>query len=219
MRVRTLLTLTAAALLPAAALAQAELSALVGYRGGDSAFLVEADAPLVDCLLPPCVVARARTPESEVLGLVLDLPLAGGWMAEALVNRQQANLRLAAPPGLDAGPLGAERFELTTLQVGLLHRWRPVAGGLEPFVAGGVGLARVESSAAVLTRPVRPGEPGRRLAADEVFAASLGGGARLALGRRLGLRLEGRGYRTELPRELGGALVQFELSAGLTARL
>ncbi len=216
---RILIPLALAVLLPAAALAQAELSALVGYRGGDAAFLVEADAPLVDCLLPPCVVAEARTPESEVVGLVLDLPLADGWMAEALINRQQANLRLALPAAFAVDRVGAERFELTTLQVGLLHRWQPVAGGLEPFVAGGVGLARVESSAAVLARPVRPGEPGRRLAADEVFAASLGGGARLALGRRFGLRFEGRGYRTELPAELGGALVQFELAAGLTARL
>lgn len=216
---RILITLAVAALVwaPAAALAEAELTAVLGYRGGDSSFLVEADAPFIVCVTSPCIVADARTPESGVLGLVLDVPIRQGWMFEALLNRQDADLRLASHPS--NGTLRAESFELTTFQVGLQRRWEPVAGGLEPFVAGGIGVARVESSGATLTRPIVPGDVGRRLGAEEGFSASLGGGARLALGERFGLRLEGRGYRADLPRELGGELVQVELSVGLSARL
>lgn len=209
--------LAAILLLPAAAPAEVELTAVLGSRSGDSAFLVEADAPQIACFAPPCIPADARTPESEVLGLVLDVPIRDGWMLEALINRQDADLRLDAGPGV--GRLKPESFELTTFQVGVQHRWQPVAGGLEPFLAGGVGIARVDSSAAVLDRNFQPGDSGRRLGSDEGFSASLAGGARLPLGERFGLRFEGRGYRTELPAGLGGTLSQIELSIGLSARL
>ena len=57
-------------------------------------------------------------------------------------------------------------------------------------------------------------------------SASLAGGARLRLSQRLGLRLEGRAYRVDLPDELGPhmrrrgseSLDQTELTAGLAVR-
>jgi hypothetical protein len=217
MRRTPTLLVAAVVLAPPAALAQVEITAILGYRGGDSSsFLVEANTPRIACLVPPCVVAEAGTPESEVLGLVLDVQVARGWMVEALISRQDAELELRVPPAVSGVEVLPESFELTTLQIGLLRRWG--GGGLEPFVAGGAGIARVESSGAVLTPPVLPGDSGRRLGSEEVLSASLGGGARLGLGPRLGLRLEGRAWWTDLPSGLGGALVQGELGVGLSFR-
>lgn len=215
---RVLSALAALTLLPAAAAsAQSELTAVLGYRSGDGAFTVEADALDIACLVPPCFVAEARTPESEALGLVLDVPIAGGWLFEALLNRQSADLRLAAGLPLEAARLAPESFELTTLQVGAQRRWG--GGAVTPFVAAGVGVARVESSAAVLTPPIDFGEVGTRLGAREVLSLGLGGGARQPLGPRWALRYELRAYWTDLPQELGGALLQIELGLGLAIRL
>ena len=214
---RTLIMLAAVVFLPAVASAEGELSVMLGYRGGDASFLVEADVPFIACLIPPCVVAEARTPESETLGLVLDVPIASGWMFEVLLNRQEDNLRLATDLSAEAGRPMPESFDLTTLQVGAQHRWG--TDRLAPFVAGGIGVARVETSAGILGSPVRAGDVGRTLGAKEVLSVSLGGGTRLAFGPRWGLRLEARGYLTDLPAEMGGELVQTEVSIGLSARL
>lgn len=204
------------ALLAGAAAAQVELAGVLGYRGGDRSFPVEARTPGIACLIPPCVVAEASTPESEVLGLMLDVPVADGWALEALVNRQDADLRLATGLAPEAGKTEPESFELITLQVGAMRRWE--GGALTPFVAAGIGVARVETSALVLTRPPVVGEPGRRRDASEGLSLSLGGGARQALGPRWGLRYEARAYWTDLPAELGGELVQIEVGLGLAVR-
>ncbi len=203
--------------LAAAAGAESELSLVLGYRAGDASFPIEADARGIACLVPPCVVADASTPESEVLGLVLDVAVAPDWMFEARIDRQDGDLRLSAPQPPEAGPVTPESFELTTIQVGLLRHW--AGDGLAPFVAAAVGLASVETSAAILDPPVGPGEAGRRLGSKDGLAFSLGGGARKSLGPRWGLRLEARGLWVDLPRELGGELVQLELAVGVSARL
>jgi hypothetical protein len=197
--------------------AEIELSLVLGYRSGDTSFLVEADAPFIACLVPPCVVAEARTPESEVPGLVLDVPIASGWMFEALLNQQEGSLRLATDLPVEAGPLAPESFDLTTLQVGVLRYWD--RDGLVPFAVAGIGVARAETSAALLTSPFRVGEVGRRIGSREALSLSLGGGGRLPLDARWGLRFEARAYWTDLPAELGGELAQAEVSVGLSARL
>jgi hypothetical protein len=212
-----LILLAVVALLPAIAPAESELSVMLGHRGGDVTFLVEADSPFIACLIPPCVVAEARTPESEVLGLVLDVPIASGWMFEVLLNRQRDELDLVTDLSSEAGRPVAESYELTTLQLGAQRRW----GGyrLKPFVAAGVGVARVETSAGILDSPVRAGDSGIALGARDVLSVSLGGGVRLAIGPRWGLRLEARGYLTDLPAEIGGELAQIEVGFGLSATL
>ena len=158
--------------LPVAAVAAGELALVLGARIGDVSFPVEADATGIACLIPPCVVAEASTPESEVLGLVVDLPIARGWMFEARLDRQDADLDLATTLPPEAGPIAAERFELTTLQLGVQRRW--AGEELMPFVAAGVGLASAETSAAVLERPIGAGEPGRRLGSMDGLAVRLG---------------------------------------------
>ena len=214
-RVSLLLALLLAA--PLAAAAESEVSLVLGYRGGDAGFPVEAEARDIACLVPPCVVAEAGTPESEVLGLVLDVAIRPGWMLEARLDRQDGDLRLATSLPPEAGTVAPESFELTILQAGLLRRW----GGepWAPFAAGGVGLARARTSAAVLDSPPGFGEPGRRLGSRDGLAVALGGGARRQLAPRWGLRLEARGLWIDLPRELGGELVQIEIGVGLARRL
>ena len=204
--------------LPAAAAgAETGLTLVLGYRGGDASFPIEADAGGIACLVPPCVVAEASTPESAVLGLVLDVPISQRWMFEARLDRQEADLRQATALPLEAGPLTPQSFELTTLEAGVLRRWP--GDGLAPFVAAGVGIAGIETPAAVLSASWAPGETGRRLGSRDGMAFSLGGGALKELGRSSGLRFEVRGLWVDLPRELGGELVQIEVAAGLTLRL
>ena len=204
-------------LLATAAAAETELTFVLGYRGGDASFPIEADAGGIACLVPPCVVAQASTPESEVLGLVLDVPISRRWMVEARLDRQEADLRQATALPPEAGPLAPQSFELTTFQVGMLRRWP--GERLKPFAAAAVGIASVETSAAVLTASFVPGESGRRLGSRDGMAVSLGGGAARELGRRSGLRFEARGLWVDLPRELGGELMQIEVAAGVTLRL
>ena len=211
------LLLTLLVCLPAIAGAQSELSVVLGYRGGDASFLVEGDAPDVACLVPPCVVSGARTPEGASWGVVLDVPIAAGWMFEALLNRQEGDLRLAAAPPVASGRLASESFDLSILQVGVLRRWG--AGRLAPFGVAGAGVARVSSSAGVLSPPVGPGDVGRELGSADGLAASLGGGARWEIDPRWALRFEARAYWIDLPSGLGGELVQVEVSVGLSARL
>ena len=201
----------------AAAAAAGELALVLGYRTGDVSFLVEADATGIACLLPPCVVAEASTPESEALGLILDLPIAQGWMFEARLDRQDADLSLSTTLPPEAGPVGAEGFELTSFQVGVLRQW--AGDGLRPFATAGVGLASAKTSAAVLEPPIGPGEAGRRLGSRDGLAISLGGGAKKALGSRWGLRLEARVLWIDLPSEVGGKLTQLGLEVGLSTRL
>lgn len=148
---------------------------------------------------------------------MLDVPIASGWMLEALLNRQEGDLRLAAELPPEVGPLKAESFELTTLLAGVQRRWQ--RGELVPFVVVAIGVARAESSARILTGPIQPGESGRRLGTSEGLALSLGTGARLALDDRWGLRFEARAQLSDLPSELGGQLVQLEIGVGLSTRL
>lgn len=203
--------------LPVAAWAQSELTLVLGYRAGDASFPVEADATGIACLVPPCVVADAGTPETEVLGLVLDVPIGARWMLEARLDRQEGDLSLATGLPPEAGPVTPESFELTTLQLGALRRW--AGDGLSPFLAASIGVARVETSARVLTLPVRPGQAGRRPGSEEGLAVSVGTGVRKALGPRWGLRFEARGLWTDLPPDLGDELVQLEVGLGLSLRL
>jgi len=190
---------------------------MLGYRGGNTSFPIEAEAPFIACLIPPCVVAEASTPEGGVAGLVLDVPIASGWMFEAFLSRQEGGLSLLAEVSSEAGRLTPESFDLTILQIGAQHRWDH--DRLAPFAAAGIGVARVETSAGILDTPVGAGDVGMTLGAREVLSLSLGGGVRLALGPRWGLRLEARGYLTDLPEEMGGELVQGEVSFGLSTRL
>lgn len=202
-------------LVPAVAAADVEVTLMAGQRSGEAHYSIEADGEgvLILCVTVPCLLAEARTEESEAFSLIVDVPISNRWMVEGLLTRQEGDLELSSP--FPPEFLSAETFDLTTAQIGLLRQWREER--LRPFVAGGVGVTRFETSAGVYDQPPAPGVPSRSGDTDGL-SASLAGGLKASLSERLALRLEGRYFWHDLDDRLGGALEQTEISLGLTAR-
>ena len=201
-------------LLPAAAVAGVEVTVAAGHRSGDAAFPIEATGPLILCITTPCVLAEAHTEDDRLIpSLIVDVPVGGGWLVEGLLTWHDGDLELRS--GFPPGALDRETFDATTLLVGAQRRWGD--GRLRPFAAAAIGATTFESSARAYERPIFPGIVATPVDED-VPAASLAGGVLAELGARLAARLEARAFWHELPRRLGGALVQAELSVGLTYR-
>ena len=202
-------------LVSAVAAADVELTLMAGHRSGQAAYSIEADGAgvLILCVTVPCLLAEARTEKGETFSLVVDVPISGQWMVEGLLTRQEGDLELSSafPPEF----LSAETFDLTTAQIGLLRHWREER--LRPFVAGGVGVSRFQTSAGVYDRPPAPAVPSRSGDSD-ALSASLAAGLKATLSERLALRLEGRYLWHDVSDRLGGSLDQTEISLGLTAR-
>ncbi len=201
-----LLTLTLA---PAAAGAGVELTLTGGYRWGEAELLTEDYTRLILCVTTPCAPAAGRAGDNTALGLILDVPIARGWMFEALLNRQDGHV--AFPGTL----LPRESYESTTTQIGVQRYWERERW--TPFVAVGLGVTRWETSALAYRPPLLPGIVVQPLD-EEVFSGSIAGGVKLPLTSRFGLRLEGRYYHIDLPPAVGGSLGQTEATAGLTFR-
>lgn len=108
------------------------------------------------------------------------------WL-EFLANRQETELIE------DEGLFGNERsvadVDVTYVQVGLLAQFGN--GQVQPFVAGGLGVAHLA-----------PDFPGT--SDEDRFAASFGGGVKIRFNDNLGLRLEARGYVVDLDDENRG---------------
>lgn len=211
---RNLLALLLASflVLPAAASAGPELTLSAGRRSGEVGFLTDVDA-LIVCVTTPCPVAEARTADDRVrYTLILDVPFSRRWMVEVLFTEQDG----AHEFDLGVSPLPSRgTYEWTTAQAGVLRHWRE--DRLRPFAAAALGATRFESTALAYQRPLFP-EITAFPVDEEVLSASLAGGIKVGLGRRLALRLEGRGWWHDLPDWLDGALWQGEASAGLTYR-
>lgn len=188
-------------LLPAATHAQPgrfEITPMAGYRlKGDF------DARRSDAFDPRFNV---KVDESAVYGAVLDIPLSPNWQLEILANRQQS--RFVADRGLLTPGTILGDVDLTVVQAGFLYQWGE--GQVNPFVAGAAGLTRIDPKSA-------------ELSSDDRFSASLGGGVKIFFSQNLGLRLEARGYWTDLDTEnqgrdlfdTGNSLSQGEGSVGL----
>jgi len=125
----------------------------------------------------PAGPGQAEADPSLSLGVVVDFPVRPDARMEIFFDRQE--LAFVGEPT----PSGTERFDLTIdyLQAGGVYE--PRADGTRPFVAVDLGLTRVEADGATVGDSVG-------------LSASIGGGAKLAIGRRLALRLELRGYAT-----------------------
>ncbi len=163
-------------LLPTVAVAQPgrfELTPVAGYRlEGDF------DAQSSDVFDPDLNV---KVDESAVFGLILDIPVAPNWQLEILANRQRSSFiedRGLLTPSSTLGDV-----DLTILQGGFLFQWGE--GQVSPFVTAAAGLTRIEPKF-------------NDLSSDDRFSASLGGGVKLFFSHNLGLRLEARGYWTDL---------------------
>jgi outer membrane protein with beta-barrel domain len=189
-------------LLPSAAFAQLgrfELTPVGGYRlDGDF------DARSSDVFDPDLNVT---VDASGVFGLLLDIPLSPNWAIELLANRQQTEFvvdRGLLTPSTELGDV-----DLTVIQAGILLQWGE--GQAVPFVTAAAGLTRIEPKF-------------NELASDDRFSASVGGGVKVFFSENLGLRLEGRGYWTDLDTgfddrfdryDSGDGLFQGEGSVGL----
>lgn len=205
--------LPVAALLPEVALAEREITPLVGIRQGTVEFSTGIGCVALEGVRCPFF---AKSDDSSTIGVLVDLPVRDRLDIELLVNRQASELTFRDNVG--ELPLSADRaradLDVTHLQAGL--RWSWELGRFRPFGAFGAGFTRLESD------PLFNGSIGITRA-----SASLAAGARVRLGERVGLRLEARGYRVDLPSELGphmpllrqgDDLEQTELTTGLAVR-
>jgi Outer membrane protein beta-barrel domain len=182
-----------ALLLPAAAFAQPgrfELTPVAGYRlDGDF------DARSSDAFDPDLNV---KVDASAVYGVLFDIPLSPNWQLELLANRQRSQFVV------DRGLLTPSRVlgdvDLTILQAGFLFQWGE--GQVNPFVTAAAGLTRIDPKF-------------NELASDDRFSASVGGGVKIFFSENIGLRLEARGYWTDLDTGFRGRYDRYDSGDGL----
>jgi len=181
-------------LLPAAAFAQPgriELTPFAGYR-------LEGDfnARSSDAFDPNLNV---KVDSSAVYGVLLDIPLTPDWQIELLANWQRS--RFVVDRGLLTPSTVLGDVDLTMLQAGFLFQWGP--GQVNPFITAAAGVTRIEPKF-------------NELASDDRFSASLGGGVKIFFGENVGLRLEARGYWTDLGSDFHGRYDRYDSRNGLT---
>jgi hypothetical protein len=194
--------------------ADVELTPTVGYRFDD--YRCSGDQAVIagQSIFPPraCNRVTARSDDGPVFGLVLAFDVRRHLQLELLASRQESELLLtsgvptAVTPSGSFAPLDEPDFTVTHLQIGLSRIWGE--GTVRPFAGVAVGASRVEADS-----PQRVVD-----FEDDVPSASLGAGVKLLFGKRLGLRLEGRGYWLDLPSELGGGFAQGDATIGLILR-
>lgn len=190
-------------LIPALAAAQPgsfEITPLAGYRLGGE-FNAE-DEDFFDEDLD------AEIEESAIFGVIFGIPLTPNWKLELLANRQESSFII--DEGLLSPTVELGDVTVSMYHAGLAFEWG--LGQVRPFIQGSLGLARIE-----------PDFP--ELNAENRFSASLGGGAKIFFSPNVGLRLEGRGYWTDLGTDWDdrydrydsddAGLFQAEASAGL----
>jgi hypothetical protein len=119
---------------------------------------------------------------SGVFGLIFDIHLAPNWQLEILANHQQS--KFVVDRGLFNPTDSLGDVDLTTLQAGFLFYWDG-GGQVIPFITMAGGLTRIDPQF-------------DDLSSDDRFSGSLGGGVKMFLGGNVGIRLEGRGYWTDI---------------------
>jgi len=194
---------------PAALFAEIEITPVAGYRFGDTSTTTH--IPGTYCAPGQFCMAEGNSRDSEVFGVLLDVPIRGDLMLEFLVQRQKtavrADLGVLATPLIPEISTAEEELELIHFQLGLARQWR--LRKLTPYAAFGAGIARIESR--------WPGEVSTAVD-DRRFSASLAGGVKIPVADWLGVRLETRAHYTEMPERFHEALFQVELTSGLSFR-
>ena len=179
-------------LLPAAALAQTrrfELTPMAGYRF-DGTF--QADSDFLDHNLD------IQIDQGGTFGVIFDVPLSENWQLELLANRQ--NTSFIVDEGIFAPERNLGDVTIDYYHAGFLYQWGP--GQVNAFVAGAVGLARID-----------PDFP--EVEAENRFSGSLAGGVKILFSPNLGLRLEARGYWADLQTGFEGRYDRFDSDEGL----
>jgi hypothetical protein len=189
-------------LVPAAAFAQGagfEITPTAGYRfsGGVTAYDNEGNRQGRDL----------KVDSGGAYGVSLDIPIGYRWQLELLGNHQSTSFRLdhgLFNPSTDLGDVDLDYY-----QVGLMYNWG--RGQVNPFFGASLGIARIQPKFTALP-------------AENHFAGTLAGGVKIFFSRNVGLRLEARGYWSNIDTGIntGGhrsnsneALYQGEGSAGL----
>lgn len=145
--------------------------------------------------------------DDEVLGLGLAVQVVGPWWVDVRWSRQETEARFFDPAGVPVSTPPAS-FDVSQLHAGLLYRFRE--GRWSPFLTAFAGVAFIESEAST----------GEQAEIDlDRPSGGIGGGLLVDLGSRLGLRVEVRGTRTDMPGAFEEDLHQVQASAGLRLRL
>lgn len=161
-----------------------------------------------------CVV-RGEADDTAAFGMIFGFDLRPGWQLEVLANRRQSDLDvrgrfISVSPGVPDQVVEEDLdFELTHLQIGASRTFG--AGPARPFVAAALGGSRLEIDDGEI-------DPLLLHRSDDALSASAGGGVKVDLSPRFGLRLEGRAFWVDLEEEAGGELIQLDAAAGLTVR-
>lgn len=188
-----------------------EITPVIGYRVGGSF----SAAPGIE---PASTAADVAVKDAGAWGVHLSFRVARDGEVEVLYARQPTKLRT---DGLFTGE-GLFDLTLETWQFGGLYLFADEGARLRPYIGAGLGITRL-----------LPGPPGLQ---DETrFSASFAAGIKVALGRHLALRAEGRGFFTVLEsdsepfcgpgtgrcavRVSGKDISQAEIRAGLALRL
>lgn len=199
-------------LAPTIALAQSdriELTPSFGFRWGGKILAEDSS------LLTHDVKLRS----SETYGLNLGMPLGEHAQIELFVQHQSTEL--AEDSGLFAPGSGAVDVDVTYSHIGFLWQWPLDHADIAPFVATSLGVGHVS-----------PNLTGAR--AEDRFSGSLGWGFKFRLRDNVGLRIEQRGFFTDLSGNNGDdhhdrhcddwdecdshALFQTSVTAGLVIR-
>ncbi len=154
--------------------------------------------------------ADVEVDKSSVFGVIVDIPFGqSGFGLELLANRQESAFTI--DPGLFDPSERLGDVEISYLQGGIYYEWG--GGQVVPFISVTGGVTRIDPKF-------------DDLEAEDRASATIGGGVKIFFNRNVGLRLEGRGYWTDLDtrfrdddrrhdRSVDEALYQGEASAGL----
>ncbi|HEV7672052.1 MAG TPA: outer membrane beta-barrel protein [Thermoanaerobaculia bacterium] len=188
---------------PAQAQGQVQITPTAGYRTSGQLTATNRDF-LED--------SDIEVDKSSVFGVIVDIPFgSSGFGFEVLANRQESAFTL--DPGLFDPSERLGDVEISYLQGGIYYEWG--GGQVVPFISATGGITRLDPKF-------------EDLEAEDRASASFGGGVKIFFNRNVGLRLEGRGYWTDLDArfrddddhrrhdsQVNEALYQGEASAGL----
>ena len=178
-----------------------ELSGIGGYRVGS---LHEFSTGIFCIALfgAPCP-SVAEGEAGPVLGGVVDVAVTPTLAVEIVATHHFSRLQyvnFGADPRsqIDDG----QDLGLTTVQGGLMYRWR--GGRVSPFVAGGIGVTWIQSDEGLVTRD------------DAALSLSGAVGVLVHVIPRVAVRLEARPSWVNDPNESGGPFAHLDLTSGIT---
>src|SRR5262249_13702161 len=118
-----------------------------------------------------------KVDSGAMYGVSFDIPIGYRWQLELLANHQSTAFRLdrgVFNPSTDLGDVDLDYY-----QVGLIYNWG--RGQVNPFFGGSLGFSNIKPKFSSLP-------------SDNHFAGTLTGGIKVFFNRNVGLRLEARGY-------------------------